>query len=157
VSLFDIISTHCRLICNETKPHVKQWIMLTNPQLSLIKEKFFEEIGLKFEIELNQMQKSCEKKNVPLLLRDPLSMLLLLLVNLPLDVEKCIFTHLVSNIVVLVFVQSIIDLCRIFDQNERDTWLGHHKYVENKDIKKNNNNQNKVNKKKYHIFNCNKL
>lgn len=32
VPLFDVISTRCKQLCNEQKPHVKMWLMLTSPK-----------------------------------------------------------------------------------------------------------------------------
>lgn len=114
--LLDVISTHCRLMCHETKPHAKQWLMLTNPNLSNNTNKFLFKIGVKsnidntmefFETEstsndgtifsnlkdsqqsiLQSRLNSLDKLDVPVLLKDPIAVLLLIVVNLPHNFEK---------------------------------------------------------------------
>lgn len=109
--LMDVVSTHCKLMCHEFKPHVKQWLMLVDPNLyNDVKQVLPKESQLE------------EKSTVPLLLRDPLALFLLLIVNLPLKLDKSIFTCLVSSVFNLVYVQGIIDLCREFDEEERSIW-----------------------------------
>jgi len=109
--LMDVVSTHCKLMCHEFKPHVKQWLMLVNPNL-------YNDVK---EILPKESQPDA-KLTVPVLLRDPLAVFLLLIVNLPQKLEKPIFTCLVSTVFNLVYTQAIIDLCREFDEEERLIW-----------------------------------
>ena len=136
VPLYDVISTHCRLMCHELKPHVKLWLMLTNPAL------LAEEISSQFiKIKLRQFEQSDNKSSllqscsttsassaephkpaVPTLLKDSIACLLLVLVNLPTNVNRAIFNSVVQSLFNMVFVQNLIYLCREFDQHERDNW-----------------------------------
>jgi len=98
VPLFDVISTHCRFMCDEQKPHLKQWLMLIDPTLSKNANEFLSLIRVKVNKEDKLISPSAQIKqtlNVPVLLKDPISVLLLLVVNLPTTIEK-------SNFLVLI-------------------------------------------------------
>ncbi len=128
-------------MCHELKPHVKLWLMLTNPVL------LAEEISSQFiKIKIRQFEQSDSNKSsslssnsnaaasasaitaeshkqaVPILLKDPIACLLLVLVNLPTNVNRAIFNSVVQSLFNMVFVQNLIYLCREFDQHERDNW-----------------------------------
>lgn len=159
-------------MCHEFKSHVKQWLMLINPGLSLDMSKFLLIAGVRSnaakntddaldlgEEDKNNNSKLRESKltakrpgsnkaeDVPMLLRDPVATLLLIVSNLPLNLDKSLkkkilflffyinfskllslnfgldlFNYVISNVFNLVFVQAVIDLCREFDDDERNTW-----------------------------------
>jgi hypothetical protein len=127
--MFDVVSTQCRLMCHEKKTHVKQWLMLVNSVLLrdfdiVILGKEENRLSLSpmksaatssFSVERNQQ--------VPLLLRDPIAILLLTLLNLTLStLDKEIFNHVISSCFNLVYVQAILDLYKEFDEEERANW-----------------------------------
>ena len=77
-----MIGTHSRLMCHELRPHVNFWLMLTNPYELAMQEELKSsdtDSGLKSKTTANE---------VPLLLRDPIASLLLVLVNLPTNIQK---------------------------------------------------------------------
>jgi hypothetical protein len=98
VPLFDVISTHCRLMCHEFKPHVKQWLMLISPTLWKYITAFdsklnIDDADLNTEMEdehqLESKSMNINKaQEVPILLRDPIAILLLLISNLPVNLDK---------------------------------------------------------------------
>lgn len=161
--LFDTISTHCRLMCHELKPHVKLYLMLTNPaqlaeeissQFIKIKLKQFEQNDIKStnsriatttdlttsptpaagatavttttttsnEFEDVFTKTKIHKPSVPILLKDPIACLLLIIVNLPTNVDKIIFKSIVQSLFNMVYIQNLIFLSREFDENERSNW-----------------------------------
>lgn len=162
--LFDTISTHCRLMCHELKPHVKLYLMLTNPaqlaeeissQFIKIKLKQFEQNDIKStnsriatttdlttsptppaagatsvttttttsnEFEDVFAKTKIHKPSVPILLKDPIACLLLIIVNLPTNVDKIIFKSIVQSLFNMVYIQNLIFLSREFDENERSNW-----------------------------------
>lgn len=128
--LYDVISTHCRLMCHELKPHVKQWLMLVNPELYNDVNKLLSCLGVR-QNQDEPIDKAIKDKfitktqQVPLLLRDPVSTLLLIIVNLPNKVDKSMCSSVVNNLFNMVYIQAIIDLCREFDEEERETWSYH--------------------------------
>lgn len=114
VPLFDVISTHCRLMCHEHKPHVKLWMLLINPAVwkslnSLDTKLNIDDADL--SIRQDQVTSTTQtsvirtssngsmlvKENlenshdVPLLLRDPISILLLIICNMPINLDKSSF------------------------------------------------------------------
>lgn len=130
-------------MCHEYKPHVKLWLSLIQPaiwksinafdsrqhniddaDLNILQE---ETSGVSSEAEsaMSTATSALNKstlQDVPLLLRDPIAILLLIISNLPVDLESTYFDCLISNVFNLVFVQSAIDLCLQFDDDERQTW-----------------------------------
>jgi len=106
IPLFDVISTHCRLMCHSFKPHVKLWQMLTSacaPESTI----------------------GDTRKDVPALLRDACASLIVLLVNLPTNIERQIFESVVQAVFNLVFAQNVLALSREFDAEERATWAAY--------------------------------
>lgn len=93
VPLYDVISTHCRLMCHELKPHVKLWTMLTGPETVLEGETPL----ASSEEDNGQKEVKDKTRDVPLLLKDPVASLLLILVNLPTNVRKSKFFSINSN------------------------------------------------------------
>ncbi len=145
-----MISSQCRLMCYEAKPHVKQWLMLTNPMLA----KDFNKFMLKSEMRCSTddldvlladnssggggsskppLFTSINKKfqEVPLLLRDPTALLLLFASNMPSNFDKETFNCIVSSVFNVVFVQAVIDVCKEFDQEERKVWISQGETVKN--------------------------
>ena len=106
VPLYDVIATHCRLMCHELKPHVKLWLSLTKPKLADTNGETTESQSdtesqkqtdpfasgvFKFKHRLMQGTPAIESSKineVPLLLQDPVALLILILVNLPTNVSK---------------------------------------------------------------------
>lgn len=131
-------------MCNESKPHARVWLMLVDPSLSNDMKTFLSIIGVRLNkehclessrasneeennnlISLNPFDKKTSllpKMEVPCLLRDPIATLLLIAVNLPLNVEKSVFSCVVSSIFNLVYIQSLLDLIKEFDDEEKEIW-----------------------------------
>lgn len=167
--LLDVISTHCRLMCHETKPHAKQWLMLTNPSMSKNTNKFLFKIGVKSNIDntmeffesestshggsnfsnlkdshqsiLQSRLNNLDKLEVPVLLKDPIAVLLLIVVNLPYNFDKssllkikfskfinklniCLaeYNVIVSVVFNMVFIQAILDFVKELDAEEKEIW-----------------------------------
>ena len=149
VPLYNLALTQCRIICHnhEVKPHVKLWLLLNNPAL-LAEVKSSQLIELErrqFEPSDNisslQESSSCpsssfiiesiaaesqstepHESDVPILLKDPISCLLLMLVNLPYYLKRVEFNCVVQSVFNMTFVQNIIHLCCEFDKHERENW-----------------------------------
>ena len=75
-------------MCDEQKPHLKQWIMLVDPTLSKNTSDFWALIRVKASKDDKLAQQIKQTWNVPVLLKDPISVLLVLIVNLPTAIEK---------------------------------------------------------------------
>jgi len=82
-------------MCDEQKPHLKQWLMLIDPTLSTNVNDFLSLIRVKpsKEDKLAQQSQIKQTLNVPVLLKDPISVLLLLVVNMPTTIEKSNHSH----------------------------------------------------------------
>ena len=128
VPLMDVVGTHCKLMCHEFKPHVKQWLMLVNSHKNDDSKQTLDNSS-------KSQEKSSSKeggggddddvpdeKQVPLLLRDPIAVLLLLIVNLPQKCDKSVYTHVIASVFNMVYIQAVLDLCRVFDEEERVIW-----------------------------------
>lgn len=61
-------------------------------------------------------------REVPMLLRDPVTMLLHLLMQLPMHVDLAYFTSMVQGIYNLVYIQIISGLSCTFKEPERRSW-----------------------------------
>ncbi len=62
---------------------------------------------------------------MPALLRDACASLIVLLVNLPTNIERQIFESVVQAVFNLVFAQNVLALSREFDAEERATWAAY--------------------------------
>lgn len=85
-------------MCHEFKPHVKQWLMLISPTLWKYLTAFDSKLNIddadlntEMEDEHQLESKSIninKAQEVPILLRDPIAILLLLISNLPVNLDK---------------------------------------------------------------------
>lgn len=107
-------------MCHETKPHLKVWLSLTNPTLLKSFNTYQDEKNINNNSDDNQKmdheqtssssklsssilyssgnaEKGNEKtdQQVPLLLRDPIAVLLLLISNMPVDLDQSNFPPLI--------------------------------------------------------------
>lgn len=81
VPLYDVISSHCRLMCQQLKPHINLWLMLTGLNCTYDSEVTGDECS-------SSSIKIAKSKEVPVLLRDPVTMLILIMVNQPSNIQK---------------------------------------------------------------------
>lgn len=87
--LFDVIATHCRLMCQDNKQHMKHWMQLFDYD---VYSQFAHKLNLEEKMESFDNMTSTLSDNhlpeVPMLLKDPISVLLLIVVNLPTRIHK---------------------------------------------------------------------
>ncbi len=106
-------------MCYEFKPHVKQWLMLTNPVLAKDFNKFLSKSSLRCstddpEILLGDNSPSIVQygsinqkfQEVPILLRDPIALMLLIVSNMPSNFEKGKLQIKFFN---LIYINKMID------------------------------------------------
>ena len=160
-----MVSTHTRLMCKETKPHVKLWLQLTQPHVTL--DKITRQTSAPSTATTTTSSTSGARstlsseepapatttttsgggKDVPLLLRDPIASLLLLVANTYATEStatesggadanaNATFNAVVAAVFKMTFVQAVVQLCRRFDADERASWSQEHSTASGKHSK----------------------
>jgi hypothetical protein len=123
VPLFDVVSTHCRLLIsnsNEKKIHLKLWLMLTNPnKLNDIEQNNSNKTFVLLETSILELY-CFHYRTCPMLLYDPISLLIFLLINLSARVQIGIYRKLINFLFNLVYSQNVLILMSRLDFEQKE-------------------------------------